>query len=1039
MHIVCKAAGGCLVTCVVLLGVGCGSGIRSVAVSTTPPNPSPNPVSGTPATPVSPSTPVLPAAPTIPVVPTTPNNPAVPSAPVVPTIPSAPAAPTPPIAPTDVSALNVSPATISAHVGSITRITASAASQGSLTQDVTSHTKWSAGSSVASVSPDGSVSCLRPGATTLTAFYPPFTRTANVSCSLSSWTTPSYFTEQSDEFVGPFASWTNVQKAFGAVGDGVTDDTAAIQKAFDSINTPGASPVLWFPAGTYLLRGTVTLTHKQTFSIIGEDPQTTILKWEGAPGGTMLRTDGAQYFRIIRFTFDGSRSAAIAEDINAVTPGGYYTTFNELSDQHIMALKVGIDLAVAAETTIERVFFDRVSGYGVKTGNFNTLNIFVNDSLFVDCGTGVSNDDGAGNFVVSNSFFSRSAVADMSIGNTGYFTARHNTSVNSRAFFVAGAIGANPAQITIQNNTILDPATIPLQLGNQGPLMVIDNIIRMQDQTLPAIQGFYDDTVSKSVFSMGNTYTTIVATRSDAAAAFQGVVTAYDDSVVEPSSIPDVKIPSNVYVPPNMKRAIFEVPANATGSGIQSQVDRAAASGHKGAVIHLPAGAYHLDKTLTLPLGSDLQIIGDDSYVCTLLWDGGAGGSAVELASNNVSLRSFRLRMGNGIMVDGVRVPLVDQPTTHILIDQAQLQDGNDFSVNFDGVEHATAELFSTYTLGSITGVNVTAGPFRAAKRGALGITNFYTGSLQSEGNGTSFDVSMGGKFMVQDNWHDLGETSPRNFILSGSGTVTEQVGAVYMNSAAPFEIDDFEGKVSLIGLMFTGGFITNPGHGTTQLLTLGLDGESPNYLPQSNGNLVVNNVLDEYMDRGGHQISSQAPTDAQWMREMLAQTRSEYPSPRLPMIAGGSRKRLMRLQVDGFASAVHIVPSDAPGLLFYTLISTGGMLTNIAGSEQCSTVFQGGSLSTAAWMLQDAGDGDYILTDAAGSMALGLLDGTTVGMSALNSQYGQRWIIQDLGDGRRSLRNRAVDKALAWIPGSCPQLTADTDSDSAKWTLVAH
>ena len=35
-------------------------------------------------------------------------------------------------------------------------------------------------------------------------------------------------TAAGDEFVGPFSNWTNVKTVYGAAGDGVTDDTAAL-------------------------------------------------------------------------------------------------------------------------------------------------------------------------------------------------------------------------------------------------------------------------------------------------------------------------------------------------------------------------------------------------------------------------------------------------------------------------------------------------------------------------------------------------------------------------------------------------------------------------------------------------------------------------------------------------------------------------------------------------------------------------------------------------------------------------------------------
>jgi Pectate lyase superfamily protein len=52
------------------------------------------------------------------------------------------------------------------------------------------------------------------------------------------------------EYIDKKLSWTNV-KFFGAVGDGVTDDSTAIQTAINSLAAPGGT--LYFPAGNYAI------------------------------------------------------------------------------------------------------------------------------------------------------------------------------------------------------------------------------------------------------------------------------------------------------------------------------------------------------------------------------------------------------------------------------------------------------------------------------------------------------------------------------------------------------------------------------------------------------------------------------------------------------------------------------------------------------------------------------------------------------------------------------------------------------------------
>lgn len=87
-----------------------------------------------------------------------------------------------------------------------------------------------------------------------------------------------------EEFPGPFASWTNVKTSCGAAGNGSTDDTAAIQTCLNNI-TP-SSPVLYFPAGTYKITNSLNLKSQIYISLIGQDPATTKILWGGISSST---------------------------------------------------------------------------------------------------------------------------------------------------------------------------------------------------------------------------------------------------------------------------------------------------------------------------------------------------------------------------------------------------------------------------------------------------------------------------------------------------------------------------------------------------------------------------------------------------------------------------------------------------------------------------------------------------------------------------------------------------------------------------------
>ena len=49
-------------------------------------------------------------------------------------------------------------------------------------------------------------------------------------------------------------AWRNIKTVYGAVGDGVTDDTAAFQQAFaTTLNQFNSRVAIYVPSGTYLV------------------------------------------------------------------------------------------------------------------------------------------------------------------------------------------------------------------------------------------------------------------------------------------------------------------------------------------------------------------------------------------------------------------------------------------------------------------------------------------------------------------------------------------------------------------------------------------------------------------------------------------------------------------------------------------------------------------------------------------------------------------------------------------------------------------
>ena len=110
-----------------------------------------------------------------------------------------------------------------------------------------------------------------------------------------------------DQFTAVSTFGCNV-KQFGAVGDGVTDDTAAIQAAIDA-----AGPVqggVWFPPGTYLtgqlrMRSHVALVGTPTWSYIRAGG--TVLRLHDAGTSCLIDLTGTTGIHISGLSLDGQK------------------------------------------------------------------------------------------------------------------------------------------------------------------------------------------------------------------------------------------------------------------------------------------------------------------------------------------------------------------------------------------------------------------------------------------------------------------------------------------------------------------------------------------------------------------------------------------------------------------------------------------------------------------------------------------------------------------------------------------------------------
>ncbi|MEI6424872.1 MAG: glycosyl hydrolase family 28-related protein, partial [Lentisphaerota bacterium] len=235
------------------------------------------------------------------------------------------------------------------------------------------------------------------------------------------------------------SDWVDVKTDItpAAIGDGIADDTEALQAAFKAMK-PGTT--LYLPAGTYRINKTLELggAYKEggisQGTIIGNGRSTKIL-WDGETGGVMIKSLGYTHSSYIGFVLDGRGKA----ETGVLHAGKMYET--DMLYQHVACLNfTGEAISIGkehegnletAEVLYDNCLFDHCK-IGIEFTRHNDYDNTIQGCEFRNCGTGILNR--RGNAYIRDSHFERNSDCDIeSLGEHGS-SVRRCTSYGSMMF-----------------------------------------------------------------------------------------------------------------------------------------------------------------------------------------------------------------------------------------------------------------------------------------------------------------------------------------------------------------------------------------------------------------------------------------------------------------------------------------------------------------------------------------------------------------------------------------------------------------------------
>lgn len=735
------------------------------------------------------------------------------------------------------------------------------------------------------------------------------------------------------EFNGPLAGWLNVKTQYGAYGDGIHDDTAAIQAALHDAGAtnwqmPSYSPVVYLPSGTYRITQEL-IFHKEDDQgvlikaaggtrLIGEDPTTTVVSYDGATGGNLIHALDSRRWEVSRLTLDGNDKAArlIYGDADG-QQGAVYNGSNTIHDNIFREAQVGIqgghfpyNSIAVAEMSIQRNQFLGINT-GIFISGFNSLNWWIWDCTFVDNEVGVGTSRvidgaavmGAGDLHVQRSVFVNSSYSDILLGHLAGSVIEGNFSTGSKRFIDSYGPWGTGYLLAVKNNTVLDTQTRPIYFHTFTPLTLLDNTFRYNGAAVEFGASYYNgvSVPAGQLLAVGNRY------------SYAGVhsiggthTISLDEQIVDLSGM-SATPPAPAAFTPHVSRPVVEV-TTLTGQGIQQAIDYAIATyGGQRPVVHIPYGYITATETITIPPMADVQLVGDgfdEAHGTMLLW-GGVGGTVLDIQGPSHVVVKDLIIAGVPSTTYPYLDPLPPQPwqmaDTVIQIGNADQPGGRIF---FDRV--ATGALTSpmypnskslvwdqmdnTHLEAHDTWVNLEAtGGTRTAVRGAdapqVALFSSNAGGTVSRGANVLFDGIY---------WEGLTTTADSIFSVKDNGraSVMQMKFGYYTDSQSTHAIvmHDVSGSLTVLNAN-----LVHVDHLQTNLRQALVDGDAPTQflLANSAGGPapIIDNTTNPSANVAGlNNIAGTTHTtlaspgqgsyDEAWLRRMLKDIRNTHPQP---------------------------------------------------------------------------------------------------------------------------------------------------------------